>query len=242
MEKEKKLLLTRFCFSVRWTNLRQVQSTNMPVTGLLCACGPYIRGLQGRASWLWVLWTSLPSAARSYCACEAYWSLYDYTMRKYRNNYAFIDAQNLYRSIADQGWVLDYLRFMGYLRDRFGVDRAFLFIGYVATNQNLYSTLQKQGYILVFKPTLVLSNGRIKGNVDAELVLTAMLEYPNYDKAVIVAGDGDYYCLADHLRSQNKLLKLIIPNQYRYSSLLRKFAHHIVFMNQLRNKVELKTP
>jgi len=38
-------------------------------------------------------------------------------------------------------------------------------------------------------------NGKIRGNVDAELVLHAMIEIQNYEKAVIVSGDGDFHCL-----------------------------------------------
>lgn len=66
-------------------------------------------------------------------------------------------------------------------------------------NQALYTNLQKDGYILIFKPTLSLPADDVKGNVDAELVLHAMIEYQNYDKALIVTGDGDFYCLVDYL-------------------------------------------
>jgi len=156
------------------------------------------------------------------------------------NNHAFIDSQNLNLSIRSQDWVLDFKRFRIYLRDKYKVSKAFLFIGYVSTNQNLYISLQEDGYILVFKPTLFLPSGGVKGNVDAELVLHAMIEYPNYEKAVIVSGDGDFCCLIDYLIKQNKLLKLMIPNQGQYSSLLRKFASDIVFMNNLRGKLEYK--
>jgi len=83
-----------------------------------------------------------------------------------------------------------------------------------------------------------LPSGKPKGNVDAELVMHAMIEYPNYEKAVIVTGDGDYYCLVDYLRKNGKLLRLIVPNRYKYSSLLRKFAPQISFMNDLGGKLE----
>jgi uncharacterized LabA/DUF88 family protein len=160
------------------------------------------------------------------------------------NNYAFIDSQNLNLAILDQGWKLDFGRFRTYLTDRFSVKKAFLFIGYVATNEDLYTALQMQGFVLIFKPTLALNKDkgvRIKGNVDAELVLHAMIELPNYDKAVIVSGDGDFQCLVKHLRAINKLKKLIIPNQDKYSSLLRRFLpKDAVFMNGLRNKLEYK--
>jgi uncharacterized LabA/DUF88 family protein len=158
-------------------------------------------------------------------------------MQKYKNNYAFIDSQNLNLSIQAQGWKLDFRRFRIYLKDMYGVSKAFLFIGYVPTNQNLYISLQSYGYILVFKPTLILPNGKPKGNVDSELVMHAMIEYPNYGKAIIVTGDGDYYCLVKYLDKQNKLLRLIIPNRHKYSSLLRSFAGKISFMNPLKDKL-----
>jgi len=149
-------------------------------------------------------------------------------------NYAFIDSQNLNLSIREQGWVLDFKRFRQYIRDKYGVTKAFLFIGYVYDNQDLYTTLQKDGYILVFKPTLKLPSGKVKGNVDAELVLHAMIECNNYDKALIVTGDGDLYCLVDYLRKKDKLLKLMIPDKESFSSLFRRLMPHIIFMNNLR--------
>lgn len=154
------------------------------------------------------------------------------------NNYAFIDSQNLNLSIQEQGWKLDFKRFRKYLEDKYGITKAFIFIGYIATNESLYTALQKYGYILIFKPTLILPSGKPKGNIDAELVLHAMIEYRNYDKAIIVTGDGDFYCLIDYLKKQNKLQKIIIPNRYDFSSLLRKFAPDMAFMNDLKNKLE----
>jgi len=153
-------------------------------------------------------------------------------------NYAFIDSQNLNLSIKDQSWRLDYKRFRQYLTDKYGVTKAFLFIGFLPTQQTLYTSLQQQGYILVFKPTLELKDGKVKGNVDAELVLHTMLEWNNYDKAVIVTGDGDFHCLVEHLKKKDKLEKLLIPNRNKYSALLRKFATDMAFIDGLRGKLE----
>jgi uncharacterized LabA/DUF88 family protein len=159
-------------------------------------------------------------------------------MKKPQNNYAFIDSQNLNLSIRDQGWILDFGKFKQFLRDKYSVTHAFLFIGYIYENQDLYISLQKDGYILIFKPTLRLPDGRVKGNVDAELVLHALIEYDNYDKALIVTGDGDFYCLVDYLVKKDKLLKLMVPNRNKFSSLFRKMMPHIMFMNDLRGKLE----
>ena len=159
-------------------------------------------------------------------------------MKNTENNYAFIDSQNLNLAIREQGWMLDFKRFRQYLSDKYSVAKAFIFIGYIPTNESLYTSLQKYGYILIFKPTLSLPDGKVKGNIDAELVLHAMIEYLNYDKAVIVTGDGDFHCLIEHLIKHDKLKKLIVPNRKEFSSLLRKFAPNMAFMNDLRGKME----
>ena len=109
--------------------------------------------------------------------------------------------------------MLDFARFRVYLADKYGIAKAFVFIGYMRENEPLYNSLRKDGYSLVFKPTLLLPEGGVKGNVDAELVLHAMIEYANYDKALIVTGDGDFYCLVEYLLKKDKLLNLMIPNQ-----------------------------
>lgn len=109
------------------------------------------------------------------------------------NNFAFIDSQNLNLAIRDQGWKLNFKKFLVYLQEKFSVTKAFIFVGYLQGNEALYLSLQKMGYIVVFKPTLISKDGKIKGNVDAELVLHSMIEYQNYDKAVIVSGDGDTF-------------------------------------------------
>jgi uncharacterized LabA/DUF88 family protein len=158
-------------------------------------------------------------------------------MTKAQNNYAFIDGQNLNLSIREQGWTLHFRKFRQYLRDKYGITKAFLFIGYVYENQALYTALQKDGYILVFKPTLKLPSGKVKGNVDAEMVLHAMVEYENYDEALIVTGDGDLYCLVDYLVKNDKLLKLLIPNRNSFSSLFRKMMSYSAFMNDLKGKL-----
>jgi len=158
-------------------------------------------------------------------------------MKNKQNNYAFIDSQNVNLSIRDQSWVLDFKKLRIYLKDKYNINKAFLFIGFVNEYQDLYTSLQEFGYILVFKPTLKLPNGKVKGNVDAELVLHTMIEMENYDRALIVTGDGDFHCLVKYLIKKNKLLKLMIPNRQDYSSLFRKMMPHIVFMNDLRGKL-----
>jgi len=161
-------------------------------------------------------------------------------LSKKHNNYAFIDGQNLNLSTQAMGWKINWRKFRIYLRDKYKIEKAYYFIGFIDVNSSLYQSLQEAGYILVFKPILKNKDGKVKGNCDAELVLHAMIEYSNYDKAVIVTGDGDFRCLIEYLFNQKKLLKLIVPNKYKYSALLREFVPAIHFMNNLKGKLEYK--
>jgi len=154
--------------------------------------------------------------------------------------YAFIDGTNLHLAIEKQGWKLDYRRFRRYLNDKHKVTKAFYFIGYDPRRRDLYEGLRTAGYKLKFKYTSANKQGEVKGNIDAELIVGAMTMLPRYDKAVLVSGDGDYYSLVKYLRRQGKLHKIIIPDRYNYSWLLRKFSSDLVFMNGMRSKLQYR--
>lgn len=64
--------------------------------------------------------------------------------------YAFVDSQNLNLGVRSDGWRIDYRKFRLYLKNKYGVPQAFVFIGMVANNQRLYTELQHAGFILVF--------------------------------------------------------------------------------------------
>ena len=166
--------------------------------------------------------------------------------------YAFVDSQNLNLGtskdirnkrgkIIYRGWKLDFKKFRVYLNDKFRVSKAFLFIGRIKGNERLYSSLKRYGFELIFKPTTKDRSGKPKGNIDAELVLySAAIEYNRYDKAVIVSGDGDFHCLHEYLERKRKLLKIVIPNRYSESSLLKRFQDYKIFINKEKNKLEFK--
>lgn len=153
--------------------------------------------------------------------------------------YAFIDSQNLNMGVKSMGWSIDYRKFRQYLRNKYRVVNAYIFIGYIVGNESLYTHLQQCGFILIFKPTMELPGGKVKGNVDAELVLHSMIELPNYSKAIIVSGDGDFRCLIEYLDKQGKLSKIMAPNKH-FSGFLRQFNHYITRVDLLRSALEYK--
>ena len=82
---------------------------------------------------------------------------------------------------------------------------------------------------------------KLKGNVDAELVLQAMIDYANYERAVIVTSDGDFACLVRHLYEKGKLERVLSPTVNTCSVLLRQAARaRIDFLEGARSKLEFK--
>ncbi len=163
-----------------------------------------------------------------------------------KSNYAFIDSQNLNLGTQKMGWKMDWRKFREMLASKFNVDTAYMFIGYLPENEAMYTQLHEAGYLVVLKPTVGMTESPqerakdkkpIKGNIDAELVLYAMKEMPNYDKAVIVSGDGDFYCLAEYLANKDRLLNIMTPN-WQYSSLLKPYEERIVRLDKLRKELE----
>ena len=154
------------------------------------------------------------------------------------NNYAFIDGANLHKAIEELGWKLDYARFSIWLSEKYSVKRAYIFIGLVSKNKDLYTFLQEAGFTLVFKETTCDSTGKIKGNCDADLVLKAVVDYyeKNFDNAIIVASDGDYAGLVDFLKTRGVFRSLISPSN-KCSILLRKLNIPIIYLDNKRNSL-----
>ena len=155
-------------------------------------------------------------------------------------NYAFIDGANLHLGIKTQGWQMDYKKFRLYLKNKYGISKAFIFIGRIKDNQKLYDHLTSAGFEIVFKPTipyLEKNSLTYKGNVDAELVLhAAAIEYANYHQAVIITSDGDFTCLMKFLLERKKLKKIITPTS-KYSSLLSEYRNYIVLIKHIKSKI-----
>lgn len=170
---------------------------------------------------------------------------------KKRRVYAFIDNQNLNVSVQKYGWKMNWAKLRQFLADKYGVSHAYMFIGYVPENEDMYRQLHETGYLIVLKPTFDMTKPHadkeekareeedkkpVKGNIDADLVLWAMKEMPNYDQAIIVSGDGDFYSLVEYLEGKNRLLKLMTPTGH-YSKLYNKYDKYIERLDNHRREL-----
>lgn len=161
-------------------------------------------------------------------------------MKKPLTNAAFIDGVNLYKAKKDLGWKINTKKLITHLRETYGVDKAYYCIGYMSSNQGLYNRLQSEGYEMVYKPTYYDANGRLKGNIDSELVLKCMTQYRVYREAILITSDGDFSCLAKYLIQKNKLRAVIATTENKCSHLLEQASgHYICYVDALEKKLRL---
>ena len=143
-------------------------------------------------------------------------------------NVAFIDGQNLHLGTRETGWTIDHKKFRIYLKDKYKIKEAYYFLGYTSeSEQDLYDNLQKAGFILSFREHSLALKGKKKGNVDSDIIFSAMKKLVDdepFDKIFIVSGDGDYKKLADFLIKKGRFGKMLFPNKKFASSLYNTFG------------------
>lgn len=145
-------------------------------------------------------------------------------MRLLQKNVAYIDGANLYNGIKSLSWKFDYAHFRVWLREKYGVEQAYLFLGMMPKYKELYRVLQEQGYTLVFKEVIYDNDGKAKGNCDADIVVLAMQDAyeDRFDGAVLVSSDGDYAPLVKFLISKQKMVAVVSPYETKRCSVLLK--------------------
>ena len=145
-----------------------------------------------------------------------------------KKNLAFVDGQNLYLGTKEKEWAVDHYKFRKYLRDKYDVIEAYYFLGFVSDNeQELYDKLQKAGFILVFREHSSALKGKKKGNVDSDIIFSIMkkiIQGDEFDRIVLVSGDGDYKKLVDFLIKRDELEKILFPNKEFASSLYKEIS------------------
>ncbi len=162
------------------------------------------------------------------------------------NNIAFIDGQNLHLWVNSENWNIDFTRFRVYLKDKFQVNEAYFFLGFLNDDhQTLYRNLQKSGFILEFREHNSQMLGKKKWNVDVDIVFEVMrriLEEKDFDKIILVSRDGDYIKMIKYLIEKDHLKKILFPNS-KFSSLYKPFKDRY-WLNlsdeRVRAKIEYK--
>lgn len=165
-------------------------------------------------------------------------------------NYAFIDGQNLHMGTTktEPSWKIDFKRFRIFLKDKYHIEIAYYFLGCVIEEKrDLYLKIQEAGFVLVFREHNAAMVGKKKGNVDADIVFSIMkklYQKAEFDKIILISGDGDYKRMVDFLIEENKFKKILFPNKKFASSLYKKLgSEYFDFLDKegIKGKIEWKS-
>lgn len=153
---------------------------------------------------------------------------------------AYIDAANLHKGVGSENWIMDYRKFRSWIRQKFGVSDAVVFIGLMSKHADLYTWLQEAGYRLVFKDVVYDGAGKAKGNCDADLVLQAARDHfeSGIRSVVLVSSDGDYASLVRFWLEKKVVCTVVSPAPIkRCSVLLKRTGAPIVYLSDVKHKL-----
>ena len=149
------------------------------------------------------------------------------------HGFLFVDEANLYLAANNEGWEIDWGRFLQHLSSTFGVGRAFLYEGMPtersilvgaphATGDDIarikhektarFRELRAYGYTVRHKPVATI-HGLSKCNFDAELTIDAIDQVASYDAFILASGDGGFIRLVKYVRGCGKEVHVIGPSK-----------------------------
>lgn len=145
---------------------------------------------------------------------------------------------------SDQPWEADLYKLSIYLKQKYNTHEIYYFLGYVRDqNEDLYDSIQQAGMILKFREHNSAMLGKKKGNVDSDIIFTIMKKLykgEEFDKVILISGDGDYRMLVDFLLEENKFEKILFPNRKYASSLYKSLSRkNFAFLedNDIKRKI-----
>jgi uncharacterized LabA/DUF88 family protein len=112
-----------------------------------------------------------------------------------KNVAVFVDVANIFYAAKAAGVDIDYVTLLKAAIAGRDFVRAYAYTGLDPENENqrqFHSFLARSGYKVVSKDVRKYGDGKIKANLDIELVVDLMRTARNLDVAVVVSGDGDF--------------------------------------------------
>ncbi|MDQ3493144.1 MAG: NYN domain-containing protein, partial [Chloroflexota bacterium] len=112
-----------------------------------------------------------------------------------KNVAVFVDVANIFYAAKAAGVDIDYVTLLKSASAGRDLVRAYAYTGLDPENENqrqFHSFLSRSGYKVISKDIRKYGDGRIKANLDIELVVDMMRMATHLDIAVVISGDGDF--------------------------------------------------
>ena len=112
-----------------------------------------------------------------------------------KNVAVFVDVANIFYAAKAAGVDIDYVTLLKSASAGRDLVRAYAYTGLDPDNENqrnFHDFLRRSGYKVVSKDIRKYGDGKVKANLDIELVVDMMKTARNLDIAIVVSGDGDF--------------------------------------------------
>jgi len=112
-----------------------------------------------------------------------------------KNVAVFVDVANIFYAAKAAGVDIDYVLLLKAATAGRDLVRAYAYTGLDPDNENqrnFHSFLARNNFKVVSKDIRKYGDGKVKANLDIELVVDMMKTSRNLDVAVVVSGDGDF--------------------------------------------------
>ena len=155
----------------------------------------------------------------------------------------FIDAANIYHSLKNSPWKVDFGRLHHYLK----IEVRLVHLGYYTAfdphnngQKNFLSYIEKEGYQVVKKEIKKIGKEdtlvRIKGSLDVELALDAFELATRFDTLLLFSGDSDFVPLVEKLRKRGISTIVVSKNGHVAWELIQCALY--IKLSSLRNAIE----
>jgi uncharacterized LabA/DUF88 family protein len=112
-----------------------------------------------------------------------------------KNVAVFVDVANIFYAAKAAGVDIDYVTLLKAATAGRDLVRAYAYTGLDPDNENqrnFHDFLRRHGYKVVSKDIRKYGDGKVKANLDIELVVDMMKTARNLDIAIVISGDGDF--------------------------------------------------
>ena len=155
--------------------------------------------------------------------------------------YAFIDASNIHYGSKEAGFTVDYAKLRSYLTSRFSASRLFYFgaIDEMKEDDRAFKAeLLSLGYELKLVRLKIFKDGKKKADTDSRMTFEMMKMFGEYDRAVVLSGDGDFYWVLEYLKDVKEKVWLLGMASRTARDLTKLFGPNFIHLGNVRKSIE----
>ena len=154
----------------------------------------------------------------------------------------YIDASNMFYSQQTLKWNIDYQKLITYLKRECNVVGVTIYFGKKSNDKKQEKFLQKLeifGYEVKTREVKYIraktGEAKMKGNLDAEMILDMVVRKDTYDTLLLFSGDSDFGVIIDYLKSEKKRVLVASVKGHVSKELLNKAKY--INLKQLKNEL-----